>query len=162
SARNPVTIAAILTLILAPLIFLKRRKTGFAGSCIKCGRTFCHRCKSARESATYCTQCIHIYLKRDGVSLTTKRSKLDGGHDHQSGLVKRNKILASFLPGTAQLLEGRSVAGVIGLFLFLFFILLALLIGRLAPVLTGELAQMFVRIVAIVLALVIWLTMTLP
>ncbi len=162
SARNPVTIAAILTLICAPLIFLKRRKTGFAGSCIKCGRTYCHRCKSARESTTYCTQCIHIYLKRDGVSLDTKRSKLEEVHEHQSGILTRNKLFATFFPGSAQLLEGRTVAGVIGLFCFGFFVLMALLVGRLAPVLTSGLAQNLVRVLAVVLAIVIWVMMTLP
>lgn len=162
SARNPITIAALLTLIAAPLIFLKRRRSGFAGSCIKCGRTFCHRCKSARESATYCTQCIHIYLKRDGVSLATKRSKLEEVHEHQSDIVTRNRIFATFFPGSAQLLEGRTVAGILGLFFFVFFVVLALSVGRLAPVLTGNLAQILVRILGGLLALVVWLLMTLP
>ncbi len=162
SARNPVTIAAVLTLILAPLVFLKRRKAGFAGSCIKCGRTFCYRCKSARESTTYCTQCIHIYLKRDGVSLDTKRSKLEEVHEHQSGILTRNRLFATFFPGSAQLLEGRTVAGMLGLFSFLFFVLMALSIGRLAPVLTGSMAQNLVRTLAILLAIVLWVMMTLP
>lgn len=162
SARNPITIAALLTLIAAPLIFVKRRRSGFAGSCIKCGRTFCHRCKSSRESSTYCTQCIHIYLKRDGVSLATKRSKLEEVHDHQSGIVTRNKVLGTFFPGSAQLLEGRTAAGILGLFFFVFFVVLALSVGRLAPVLTGNLAQILVRVLGGLLALVVWVMMTLP
>src|SRR6202022_816048 len=87
SAPNPITIGAGLALILALLLWMKRRSSGFAGSCIKCGRTFCHRCKSARESATYCTQCIHIYLKRDGVSLDTKRTKLEEVTNHSHAVV---------------------------------------------------------------------------
>jgi tetratricopeptide (TPR) repeat protein len=162
SARNPLTIAAILALLGAPIVFFLRRRSGYAGSCIKCGRTFCHRCKSARESSTYCTQCIHIYLKRDGVSLSTKREKLDEVHDHQTGIVTRNRLFATFFPGSAQLLEGRTTAGAIGLFLFAFFVLLALSIGRLAPVLTGEVAKNLVRITGTVLALVVWVMMTLP
>lgn len=163
SVRNPVTIGAILALILAPLVFLKRRRAGFAGACIKCGRTFCHRCKSARESATYCTQCIHIYLKRDGVALATKREKLEEVNDHQSGVLTRNRWFATFLPGSAQLIEGRTAAGAIGLFLFLLFVSLAILSGRLAPVLApGDVAKLLLRAVAIVLAIVMWLIMTLP
>jgi tetratricopeptide (TPR) repeat protein len=162
SARNPVTLGAILTLIAAPLVFFKRRRTGLAGACIKCGRTFCHRCKSARESATYCTQCIHIYLKRDGVSLDTKRSKLEEVHDHQSGIVKRNRLLATFFPGSAQLIEGRTIAGTLGVFAFVFCVLLALSIGRLAPVLTGDLARNLVRVAGAALAIAMWLTMSLP
>jgi tetratricopeptide (TPR) repeat protein len=163
SAKNPVTLGGILAAIVAPLLFLKRRRAGFAGSCIKCGRTFCHRCKSSRESATYCTQCIHIYLKRDGVSLQTKRTKLEEVSEHQSGMLRRNKLLATFLPGTAQLLEGRTVAGVLGVFVFLFFVCLAVLVGHLAPVLTpGEVAKLMVRVLAIVLAIVTWFLMTMP
>lgn len=163
SLRNPVTLGAILTVILAPLIFLKRRKAGFAGACIKCGRTFCLRCKSAHESTTFCTQCIHIYLKRDGVSMATKRAKLEEVSDHLGGQLKRNRWLATFFPGSAQIIEGHPIAGTIGAFVFVFFISLALLAGRLAPVLApGDAARTLVRIVAIVLALILWFFMTLP
>src|SRR5258708_5498489 len=162
SAKNPITLAAILTILAGLFLFFKRRRSGLAGACIKCGRTFCHRCKSAHESTTYCTQCIHIYLKRDGVSLDSKRAKLEEVHDHQTGIVIRNRFFATFFPGSAQLLEGRTIAGVIGLFFFVFCALLALSIGRLAPVLTGELAKDLVRLFGAVLAVVLWATMSLP
>ena len=164
SALNPVTLGALLAVLAALMVWLRRRKAGFAGSCIKCGRTFCHRCKSARESATYCTQCIHIYLKRDGVSLDTKRTKLDEVHDHHSGMLKRNKAFATFIPGSAQALEGRTIAGIIGMFFFFFFVASAITVGRLAPAIgpAAETAQMLVRIVAIVLAVITWIVMSLP
>lgn len=163
SARNPITAAGVLAIVLAPIIFLKRRRAGFAGSCIKCGRTFCHRCKSARESATYCTQCIHIYLKRDGVSLDTKRTKLEEVSDHQAGMLRRNKLFAFFLPGSAQLIEGRTSSGLFGVFAFLFLVLLAVTVGRLAPVLApGDVPKLVVRMVAIILAVVLWFVLTLP
>jgi tetratricopeptide (TPR) repeat protein len=161
---NPLTIGALLTLLLAVVIWKKRRRSGFAGACIKCGRTFCHRCKSARESATYCTQCIHIYLKRDGVSLDTKRAKLEEVHDHQTGLTRRNRFVATFLPGSAQVLEGRTTSGVIGMFIFLLFVTLATTVGHLAPAIgpVAETAQLLLRVVAIALALVTWLMLSLP
>jgi tetratricopeptide (TPR) repeat protein len=163
SGRNPLTLGAILTIVLAPIIFLKRRKAGLAGQCIKCGRTFCPRCKSAHESATFCTQCIHIYLKRDGVSMATKRAKLEEVSDHLGGVLTRNRWLATFLPGSAQVVEGHPIGGTIGAFVFVFFVSLAILSGRLAPVLApGDVAKTIVRIVAVLLALVFWLFMTLP
>jgi tetratricopeptide (TPR) repeat protein len=163
SARNPLTLGAILTVILAPLLFFKRRRAGFAGSCIKCGRTFCPRCKSAHESATFCTQCIHIYLKRDGVSMATKRAKLEEVTEHQGGVLTRNRWLATFLPGSAQFIEGRTIIGTIGAFVFVFFVSLAILSGRLAPVLApGDAAKMLVRSVAITIAVILWILMTLP
>jgi tetratricopeptide (TPR) repeat protein len=163
SLRNPLTLGAILTILLAPLVDVIRRRTGYAGACIKCGRTYCPRCKSANESATFCTQCIHIYLKRDGVSMATKRAKLEEVSGHQGGVMARNRWLATFLPGSAQFIEGRTVAGAIAAFLFVFFVSLALLSGRLAPVLApGDAAPMLVRIVAIAIAVILWILITLP
>lgn len=164
SGFNPITLGGILTPFLALGLWMKRRRAGFAGSCIKCGRTFCPRCKSARESATYCTQCIHIYLKRDGVSLDTKRTKLEEVHDHLSGMTRRNRIFATFVPGSAQALEGRTIVGVITTFIFFIFVGVAVLVGRLAPALgpSAETAQMLVRIAAIALAVITWLIVSLP
>jgi tetratricopeptide (TPR) repeat protein len=164
SALNPITIGALLAPILGLLLWMIRRRTGFAGACIKCGRTFCPRCKSARESATYCTQCIHIYLKRDGVSLETKRNKLEEVSDHHVGMTRRNRAFATFLPGSAQMLEGRTTKGVIGVFLFAIFVAVAIFVGRLAPALgpSADVAQLLVRIAAIVIAIIIWVVLSLP
>jgi tetratricopeptide (TPR) repeat protein len=164
SSTNPITIGALLALLLAVLLWGTRRRTGFANACIKCGRTFCHRCKSARESATYCTQCIHIYLKRDGVSLDTKRQKLEEVTDHQSGMVRRNRIFATFLPGAAQMMEGRTTIGAIGIFFFALCVGIAIFVGRLAPALgpVAHVAQLLVRSAAIAIALILWFTMSLP
>jgi tetratricopeptide (TPR) repeat protein len=164
SALNTITIGALLAVLFALVVWMKRRRSGLANACIKCGRTFCHRCKSARESATYCTQCIHIYLKRDGVSLDTKRSKLEEVHDYHTGMARRNKILATFLPGSAQVLEGRTIAGILGMFIFLLFIAVAVLTGRLAPALgpVAETAQLVVRVAAIAIAVVMWFFLSMP
>ncbi|MEA2164795.1 MAG: hypothetical protein QOK37_2922 [Thermoanaerobaculia bacterium] len=163
SVRNPMTLGGILAVVIAPLLFLKRRKAGFAGSCIKCGRTFCLRCKSARESATFCTQCIHIYLKRDGVSAATKRAKLEEVSEHQSAVLRRNRWLATLLPGSGQLIEGHTIAGAAAAFAFLFFVSLAILAGRLAPVLApGDMAKLLVRLAAIAVAVIVWFFITLP
>ncbi len=164
SAANPITLGGLSAVLLSVIVWLKRRRAGFAGSCIKCGRTFCHRCKSARESTTYCTQCIHIYLKRDGVALATKRAKLDEVSDHSAGLQRRNRLFATFLPGSAQLLEGRTIVGIIGILLFFVFVAIAIFVGRLAPAIgpVAETAQLAVRITASVLAIVTWFVMSLP
>ena len=163
-AMNPVTLGGLASVLLALVVWLKRRKAGFAGSCIKCGRTFCHRCKSARESSTYCTQCIHIYLKRDGVALATKRAKLDEVSEHHAGVQRRNRLFATFLPGSAQLLEGRTLAGVMGLLLFFLFVVTAILVGRLAPAIgpVATTAQMLVRAAAVLLAVITWFVMSVP
>ncbi|HKR64104.1 MAG TPA: tetratricopeptide repeat protein [Thermoanaerobaculia bacterium] len=164
SASNPLTLGAVLALLLALILWTLRRRNGFANACIKCGRTFCYRCKSARESSTYCTQCIHIYLKRDGVSIDTKRKKLEEVSDHQAAVQIRNRVFATFLPGSAQMLEGRTVTGALGIFFFALFVMIAIFTGRLAPALgpVADVAQLLVRIAAITVAVILWLTMSLP
>lgn len=164
SSVNPMTIGALVSLLLALLLWLRRRRAGLANACIKCGRTFCPRCKSARESTTYCTQCIHIYLKRDGVSIDTKRKKLEEVTSHQTGMIRRNKVFATFLPGSAQMMEGRIMAGVLGAFLFGVLVAIAVLVGRLAPAIgpAADVAQLMVRIVAIVLAVIVWFVLAMP
>ena len=164
AALNPLTIGALASLLLAMVVLSMRKRSGYAGACIKCGRTFCHRCKSARESATYCTQCIHIYLKRDGVALATKRAKLDEVSDHHAGVQRRNRLFATFVPGSAQVLEGRTLIGIIGMFLFFLFVSTALGAGRLAPAIgpVAESSQLMIRVLAITLAVLVWLFMSLP
>lgn len=164
SIINPISIGALVSIVLGVLLWIVRRRSGFAGACIKCGRTFCPRCKSARESATYCTQCIHIYLKRDGVSLDTKRQKLEEVTDHHAGMTRRNRLFATFLPGSAQMMEGRTVAGLIGILLFAICITMAVFTGRLAPALgpSANVAQLIVRVLAVAVAVVIWLMLSLP
>ena len=84
--------------------------------------------------------------------------------DHQIAVTRRNRIFATFLPGSAQLMEGRTMAGLPGVFLFAFFVATAILVGRLGPALgpVANVAQTFVRVVAIAVAVVIWLLLSFP
>jgi hypothetical protein len=79
-------------------------------------------------------------------------------------MTRRNRIFATFLPGAAQMMEGRTIAGVLGAFLFALFVAIAVFVGRLAPALgpAADVAQMIVRVGAIVIAVIIWLTLSLP
>jgi tetratricopeptide (TPR) repeat protein len=163
SLLNPLTGGAILALIIGPLTWMQRKRRGFAGSCMKCGRTFCYRCKSSRESATYCTQCIHIYLKRDGVSLDTKQSKVNEVRDYQIGQVRMKKILATFFPGSGQIIDGATAKGLIYVFFFLLFIAIAVFVGHLVPISQpAALIRTVVRIGAIVLAVITWFLFSIP
>lgn len=164
SFANPVSIGALGAVVAALILWAIRRRSGVAGACIKCGRTFCYRCKSARESATYCTQCIHIYLKRDGVSLDTKRKKLEEVSEYHQRTLKRNRLFATVLPGAAQLIEGRTASGLIGAFLFAAAIAVAIFVGRLAPALgpASQTAQLLIRSAAIAIGVLVWIFMSLP
>jgi tetratricopeptide (TPR) repeat protein len=161
--RNPLTFAALAAIPLAFLLWMMRRKNGVAGECIKCGRTFCYRCKASRESSSYCTQCIHIYLKRDGVSLDTKRDKLQEVQDYQTADLRRTKVLSTLLPGAGQIVSDRTVRGVLVLLLFIALISLAFYMGRLAPVAApAQSMKESIRVLAIAAAVIVWLAANIP
>jgi hypothetical protein len=84
--------------------------------------------------------------------------------DHQSAVNLRNRLFATFLPGSAQIMEGRTVTGAIGIFLFALFAAMAVFVGRLAPALgpAADVAQFLVRIAAIAVAVILWLTLSFP
>jgi hypothetical protein len=84
--------------------------------------------------------------------------------DYQTAVTRRNRIFTTFLPGSAQMLEGRVIRGILGLFFFALFVAIAVFVGRLAPALgpIAEVAQMIVRIAAIAGAVLLWFFMSLP
>lgn len=163
SALNPVTLGCLIALVLAFALWGRMKKNGVANACVKCGRTFCYRCKASRESATYCTQCIHIYLKRDGVALEAKTRKMNEVQGYQRSSLRARKILTTFLPGTANILDGSVFRGSLILTLFLLFIVIAVLVGGLAPIATpAAVMRTILRVVSIALAVIVWLIGTIP
>jgi len=85
----------------------RTKRRGYALSCQKCGRTFCRLCKPPGESPLLCSQCIHVYMKKDGVSIETKLQKVEEVRRRQGveGMLRR--ALNVFLPGAESFLEGR-------------------------------------------------------
>lgn len=158
---HPYAIGSIGLLILA--LILSRVRSRTARACVKCGRTFCHRCKSSKDSATYCTQCIHIYIKRDGVLADARKRKMEEVSDYLRRSASRTKWLSLVMPGSAQVMRNGVEIGLIVMFVFFLGVTFALLSGRLAPVVSpAEALQAALRYVGIGLALLMWLVFTLP
>jgi tetratricopeptide (TPR) repeat protein len=97
---------------------LRLRGRGYALACQKCGRTYCRRCKPPGENVGLCSQCIHVYLKKDGVSIETKMQKVEEVKRRRTllgrGLVAMNVVL----PGSTPFFEGRPWFAVLTLSLF--------------------------------------------
>lgn len=102
AAAVPLAIAAALA-----LDAWRRKRTGYAIACQKCGRTFCRLCKPPGESALLCSQCIHVYLKKDGVSIETKMRKVEEVKRRQGVEERLRKVLNVVFPGGELFLEGR-------------------------------------------------------
>ena len=86
---------------------------------IRCGRPFCHFCKSNRQGREYCTQCLHIYVLGDGLQPEAKQRKLYEVERHQRRLRRWRRLLSALVPGTGQILRDRPGGG--SLLLFLWF-----------------------------------------
>ncbi|MBK9966531.1 MAG: hypothetical protein IPP07_17255 [Holophagales bacterium] len=86
----------------------RRKRHGYALACDKCGRTFCRRCKPPGESALLCSQCIHVYLRKDGVSIETKLQKVEEVKRRQGFEGRLRVALNVFLPGAELLYRGRA------------------------------------------------------
>ena len=87
----------------------RRKRLGYAVACQKCGRTFCRFCKPPGESALLCSQCVHVYLKKDGVSIETKMKKVEEVKRRQGVEGRLRKALNVFFPGGELFLEGKAL-----------------------------------------------------
>lgn len=160
---HPLTIGSLVSLIAALLLWSRRRNQGFAGACVKCGRTFCLQCKSSRESATYCTQCIHIYIKRDGVLSEAKQRKMTEVQQYHRGRLRHRKLLSTVMPGAGYLIDGGTFRGSIYLLLFVLFVVISVFTGHLAPIASpAETMKLALRTIAIAGAVIIWLLAVIP
>lgn len=113
---NPVSIAAALGIVLTLLRFRRGMGALEASSCEKCGRAFCSRCHAAGKSTTYCTQCVHLYVKKDGVSPVVRTAKVREVERHVQITNVAIRLFNLILPGAGSLFAGRFLVGTIVLF----------------------------------------------
>jgi hypothetical protein len=110
--EHPLTVGALIALILALLHRLIRQRTGgFAAACLKCGRPFCRRCKLSHESQSYCTQCINIFLKKDMVGIEAQIAKRQQLARRQLWSRVERRVSDLLLPGLGLGFGGRPVLG---------------------------------------------------
>ena len=116
---NPTSLLSLFALFAAIGALVSSRRHPAAKRCVRCGRPFCHLCKSGREANDYCTQCVHLFVVGDGLAPETKTRKLYeiDRHDRWSRLIRRSASL--LLPGAGDVLGGRPVAGALLLLLWL-------------------------------------------
>jgi tetratricopeptide (TPR) repeat protein len=96
----------------------RKRGRGYSSECQKCGRTFCRLCKPPGESALLCSQCVHVYLKKDGVAIETKLQKLEDVKRRRTMEDRVRVGLNLVLPGAAAFLESRVITGTFALTIF--------------------------------------------
>jgi tetratricopeptide (TPR) repeat protein len=115
---NPLTAASLLALAACAVLAFGSRQQP-ARPCIRCGRPFCSACKSHREAHEYCSQCVHLFVLGDGLAPQTKMRKMYEVERHDRRTRRWRRLGSLLLPGSAQLLRGRTLAGVVLLVLWL-------------------------------------------
>ena len=116
---NPTSIVSLLALMAALAAVVSAARHPAARLCARCGRPFCHLCKSGRDGNDYCTQCVHLFVLGDGLAPETKTKKLYEieRHDRLSRLFRRS--LSAAMPGAGDVLAGKPALGAVLLLLWL-------------------------------------------
>ena len=130
-----------------------------ARECARCGRAFCRRCKAAGAAALYCGDCDRLLSSRDAGDIASHVAQSEEARRNQRQRQREARWLSVVFPGTRRMAEGRALTGFCILFAFSFFVLVALVGGRVYPVRSLPTATYFpVReITATILAFAVWI-----
>jgi hypothetical protein len=102
-------VSALLGIVVAAIRSQSRWK---AQICTKCGKIFCPRCRSATESAAYCSQCVSVFLQRDMVSKEQQSAKQDQIRRWELRTSIGRSVAGTLIPGSLHILDGWVVTGV--------------------------------------------------
>ena len=105
--------------VLAFLTVAIVKKAGFfAHACFKCGQPFCARCKTSLEFESFCSQCVHLYIKQDGVSPEARLRKNYEVDQHLKAQKVQRAVFSLLAPGTTHFFDGRPFSSTFLLFLW--------------------------------------------
>ncbi len=129
SWSSPYTLAASATLVASLALQARRRRR--ARRCYKCGQPFCWRCRSGTQFPDFCTQCVHLFVKRDGLAPATKKAKLEEVQRFDAHRRRLSRLLSAAAPGLGHVWADRPLIGFVGLAGWSFCLLAAGLHDRL-------------------------------
>lgn len=117
---NMLSLTSFLSLVILFILIPKGRSS--VVQCIKCGRISCLNCGYYKEFPNYCTHCVHLFIKKDGLEPNAESIKQKEIRKHK--LIQRNvsRILGFAFPGSRQMIEDKSFSGIFLAFLWLFSI----------------------------------------
>jgi tetratricopeptide (TPR) repeat protein len=108
---NTLSLAAGLSLAACGFIAVTFRSRPRPVRCQRCGRPFCAACKSGRDAHDFCSQCVHLFVLRDGLAPETKSMKLYEIDRHETRSRRLRSAASAVIPGAAHLLAGRPWIG---------------------------------------------------
>jgi tetratricopeptide (TPR) repeat protein len=114
SWTHPITLAAAGAGVIAWTGAARRRKRR-ARRCFKCGKPFCSACRSGAQFPDFCTQCVHLFAKRDGLAPATKKAKIAEVQRYAAGRRRLSRLLSAMLPGLGHVWADRATLGFLGM-----------------------------------------------
>jgi len=97
---NSITLIMIVMLVIQIKI---RKKFFFAQKCSSCGVPYCKRCQPIDKKYNYCSQCLHLFVKKDGVSHASKKDKMDYIEKWQRKRYALSYLLSLLAPGSGSI-----------------------------------------------------------
>ena len=165
-ALRPPFGAAVPLLLLGFLsVTLTKKRGTFAQACYKCGRPFCPRCKTSLEFESHCAQCVHLYIRQDGVSPEARLKKNYEVEQHNRFLRIMRATFSLLAPGAGHFVEGRPFSSLFLLSQWCGLLAACLLKAYALPLPAGIGTDPFwsaYSVAGFVLMLLLWLSFGLP
>ena len=105
-----------------------------AEECVRCGRAYCRRCKPRGSAASFCAECVRLFVTKEGADIAAKVAHSSESRRQQKIRQRERRILSLLLPGASRISRGQPVSGFALLLTFFFLLALGFLAGRLFPV----------------------------
>jgi tetratricopeptide (TPR) repeat protein len=163
--NNPFSIWAGSLFLSAVVLYLSpQRRRQLARQCIKCGSPFCKKCHPILKGYGFCTQCLHIFVKKDGVSPASRKEKMNQIEKYSARQKIISQLTSLVLPGFGILYQNKTTFGVLILLVWLFLIAVLLFTWKFAPHIYLETSDSLkiVALVCTVLMGVLYLLANLP
>ncbi len=109
----PTSIVALLAIGACLLALWSAQRYTPGQRCPRCGRAHCPACRSGREHPELCGQCVHLFVRADGLAPETKGRKLYQIERHATRRRWTRRLASWLVPGTGHLLRGHPAPGLV-------------------------------------------------
>lgn len=119
---TPFTFLGLAFLLGALLRMVKNERRVSAKECLKCGKAFCKKCQPNTKVSGFCIQCLHIFVRKDGVSPASRKEKMEEIEHFSRHQRLFSRIASLILPGSGSLFQDHTSIGLILLLVWFFFV----------------------------------------
>lgn len=115
-------LASVIMFFILLIIYFYRRVYGFAHTCLRCGQVICSKCQGSMDEKEYCLPCIHVFIKKDGISAKTRISKIVQIRKFKRREGKISRFISFLVPGSGQIYLGQTLRGIVFVLISIFLL----------------------------------------